>query len=167
MVMCNRKLNRLKNYDYTNNGYYFVTICTKYHVSYFGKIIDGRMILNPNGDIMNHCWLDLLNHYPNCQLDEYIIMPNHFHGIIIIDNDNVGNGLKPFPTKEQHGLSEFIRAFKTFSSRRINERYPIKRFQWQKSFHDHIIRNNKSLHQIRRYIIENPIEWDRDEYNPI
>jgi REP element-mobilizing transposase RayT len=93
-------------------------------------------------------------------------MPNHVHGIIVIDNENVvGNGLKPFPT---HGLSEIIRGFKTFSSRKINEEIEIdNKFQWQKSFYDHIIRDERSLDLIREYVQNNPLRWDLDRENPL
>jgi hypothetical protein len=91
-------------------------------------------------------------------------MPNHIHGIIVILNNNtVGNGLKPFPT---HGLSEMIRGFKTFSSRKINEEIKNdNKFQWQKSFYDHVIRNEKSLHNLRHYITFNSLKWELDIEN--
>jgi putative transposase len=153
-----RKPNRLKYYDYANNGYYFVTICTKNRFPAFGEVVDKKMIYNRVAHIVENCWLDLPRHYKNCQLDEFVIMPDHFHGIIMIGDDcfenTQGNGYKPFPT---HNLSEIIRGFKTFSSKRINkEEIP---FQWQKSFYDHIIRNDKSLCNIRQYIYENPMRW--------
>ena len=161
----NRKLNRLKDYDYTRAGYYFVTVCVKDRIERFGDVKDGAMISNHWGGIVLDCWNDLPKHYSNLYLDEFVIMPNHVHGIMIIQNDEVGNGLKPFPTKN-HGLSEFVRAFKTFSSRRINEGLNGKgRFQWQKSFHDHIIRNEQDLTRIREYIVNNPLKWDEDVEN--
>ncbi|MBX3043464.1 MAG: hypothetical protein KIT33_05120 [Candidatus Kapabacteria bacterium] len=94
--MFNRKRNRLKDFDYSNDGYYFVTICTQNREEFFGKIKNGKMILNEYGAIVEKCWFDLPNHYKNCLLDEFIIMPNHIHGIVIIENYNVWNGLKPF-----------------------------------------------------------------------
>lgn len=123
------------------------------------------MDLNEWGGIVQTCWNDLPGHYANVKLDEHEVMPNHFHGIIVIDN--VGNGLKPFPTTaKRHGLSEIVRGFKTFSSRRINEKLTDgKRFQWQKSYYDHVIRNEKSLNQIREYIRNNPLKWETDPEN--
>jgi putative transposase len=156
----NRKIIRLKNYDYSTPGYYFVTVCVKNHSSFFGNIENGKMVLNAYGEIVKNCWQDLINHYRNCNLDEFIVMPNHFHGILVIEN--VGNGLKPFPT---HGLSEIIRGFKTFSSRKINELTDF-RFQWQKSFYEHVIRKNESLDKIREYIQNNPKQWELDTENP-
>ena len=166
------------------NGFYFVTICIKNRDDFFCKIENGKMFLNEFGEITKKCWLDLSNHYKNCLLDEFIIMPNHVHGIVTIENANVlmenglvgnglvgnglvvGNGLKPFPTVTKiHGLSEIIRGFKTFSAKNINLLLGEKIFQWQKSFYDHIIRDEKSLNNIRQYIINNPANWYLDENN--
>jgi len=163
--MRERKRIRLKSYDYSQDGYYFVTICAENRKEWFGKVEKGEMILNQYGKIANQCWDDLPNHYLNCSLDIFVIMPNHIHGIIVINNDNtVGNGLKPFPT---HGLSEMIRGFKTFSSRKINEEIKNdNKFQWQKSFYDHVIRNETELYRIRDCIKNDPLEWDLDRENP-
>ena len=104
---------RLKGFDYAKAGNYFITICTKNRKPLFAEIIDEKIKLSETGKIVSDCWSDLPNHYPNIILDEFIVMPNHIHGIIIIRNGS-GNNLN-------HGLSEFVRAFKSFSSRRINE----------------------------------------------
>ena len=87
-----------------------------------------------------------------------MVMPNHFHGIIVINN--VGTGFKPVPT--EHGLSEIVRGFKTFSSRKINHLNPSLNFSWQRSFYDHIIRTEKTLGKIREYITNNPLRWEFD-----
>jgi REP element-mobilizing transposase RayT len=158
----------LKSYDYSQDGYYFVTICAENRKEWFGKVEKGEMILNQYGKIANQCWDDLPNHYLNCSLDSFVVMLNHIHGIIVIINKDVtivGNGLKPFPT---HGLSEMIRGFKTFSSRKINEEIKNdNKFQWQKSFYDHVIRNETELYRIRDYIKNNPLKWDLDRENPL
>jgi REP element-mobilizing transposase RayT len=154
--MKNRKRNRLSEFDYSSDGYYFITTCVKNRKNYFGIIENNKMILNKYGKIVMNCWLDLPRHYLNCKLDEFIIMPNHFHGIIFIENNE--KDLK------KHNISEFIRAFKTFSSRKINYLLNGEKFQWQKSFYDNIIRNEKSLTEIRNYIIHNPLNWKDDEY---
>src|SRR3989344_8306662 len=80
----NRKLNRWPGYDYSQSGLYFITIITKNRIEWFGRVDNGEMVLNQYGRIVRDCWLDLPNHYSNCQLDEFVIMPNHVHGIIII-----------------------------------------------------------------------------------
>jgi REP element-mobilizing transposase RayT len=163
--MLQRKPTRLHGFNYANNGYYFVTICVKNRKAYFGNVVDRQMILNQLGEIIESSWLDLINHYNNCLLDEYIIMPNHMHGIVVINNQCVGEGFKPSPTDRKiYSLFEIIRGFKTFSSRRMHELY-TKEFQWQRSFYDHIIRNETSLNSIRNYIRYNPYKWDIDEYN--
>ena len=168
----NRQPNRLKKYDYSKEGFYFVTICTKNRENFFGHIENQTVILNEYGNIIKMCWFDLPNHYQNCILNEFIIMPNHIHGIIVIDN--VGTGLKPVLTNpvpnsvvkhKNHGLSEIVRGFKTFSSRKINHLLKNKKFQWQRSFYDHIIRNEKALLKIRQYIAQNPLKWDLDIEN--
>ena len=98
-------------------------------------------------------------------------MPNHIHGILIIDNLNKREGYKTSSTDKSYSLSEIIRGFKTFSSKQINQLKNDKptlqqnKFKWQRSFHDHIIRNDKSLHKIREYIINNPTTWEKDENN--
>jgi REP element-mobilizing transposase RayT len=162
--MRERKQIRLRDYDYSKSGYYFITICTKNREEWFGKVENEVMILNHYGKIVNQCWGDLPNHYLNCSLDTFVVMLNHIHGIIVIRNDNtVGNGFKPFPT---YGLSEMIRGFKTFSSRKINEKIRNEnKFEWQKSFYDHVIRNEKSLHNLRNYITFNVSKWELDIEN--
>jgi len=112
-----RRSIRLRGYDYSQAGAYFVTICTQNRKCLFGEIVGVEMQLNDAGKILQMTWDALPNHYPHIELDECVVMPNHFHSIIILAN--VGAGLKPAPTR--HGLPEIVRALKTFSSRRINE----------------------------------------------
>lgn len=172
---------RLKNHDYSENGYYFVTVCVKNREYLFGEIENGSMKINEYGTIVKKCWDDLGNHYENLQLGEFVIMPNHVHGIMIIDNDipietgykQKETGYKPVSTKtkkkmmiKKHGISEFVRAFKTFSSRRINklrnaQSVPV----WQTRYYDHIIQNEKELSEICDYINNNPLKWEEDELN--
>ncbi|PXY44613.1 transposase [Flavobacterium hydrophilum] len=181
---------RAKWWNYDNPGDYFITICTKNRDPLFGYIKDGEMILNEYGQIILDCWLDLPNHYDNIILGEFQIMPNHIHcivgvndsKIIIPDSDDVETGLKPVctepvctagnmadnfvienPNKKNHGVFEFIRALKSFSSRKINERRNSRGVSnWQERFHDHIIRNEAEYDRIRNYIINNPKKWDED-----
>ena len=172
---------RLKGWDYSKNGYYFITVCIKNRICLLGDIIGDSMKLNEYGTIVNNCWFDLPNHYPNIKLDAFCIMPNHIHCIIEIDNGGtiVDSGLKPestipttsFPVPptiiKRHGLFEFVRALKTFSARRINElRKSVGETVWQSRFYDHIIRNDESLKRIRNYIVNNPKSWHDDKlYN--
>jgi len=169
-----RRSIRLKDYDYSQPGAYFITVRTVNLECIFGRISNGAMRLNMYGKIVRKCWDDLPNHYLNVKLDVFVIMPDHVHGIIFIENDPdyyVGAGFKPAPTKEtkpkKHGLPEIIRAFKTFSSRRINKRRnTVGSPVWQRGFYDHVIRNEQDLNRIRDYIINNPLRWHLDKYNP-
>ncbi|TSC52107.1 MAG: transposase [Parcubacteria group bacterium LiPW_72] len=161
---------RLQEYDYSMEGAYFVTICTKNKKMSLGYIVRGQFRNTPQSKIIQKCWLDLPKHYPNCVLDEFVIMPNHVHSIIIINNPTVETGLKPVSTavNSRHSLSEMVRAFKTFSAREINilqatQGQPF----WQSRFYDHIIRNNYELNRIRQYIIDNPSNWEKDRNNNV
>jgi REP element-mobilizing transposase RayT len=89
---------RLKGWDYARDGYYFITVCIKNRVCLLGDVVDGTMKLNEYGKIVKDCWFDLPNHYSNIKLDAFCIMPNHIHGIIIINNGNVDTGFKPVST---------------------------------------------------------------------
>ncbi|HRY60267.1 MAG TPA: transposase [Patescibacteria group bacterium] len=165
----NRKSIRLKEYDYSEPGDYFVTICTQNRECLFGEIVDGKMILNEMGLIVNDCWNDLENHYPGIYLDIFTIMPNHIHFILTIlcDDHIVGAGLKPAPTGKRYQLFEIIRGFKTFSARKINKMKntsgnPV----WQRNYYEHIVRNEQSYDEIYSYIESNSQTWDRDRNNP-
>ena|SRR3990172_5802371 len=165
---------RLKKYDYTQAGAYFITICTQDHGRLLGEIKDTRMLINASGDIMQQCWYDLPTHYPGLELDVLGVMPDHIHGILVLDNARMGfnfrAGFKPAPTMitipKPHGLSEIVRGFKTFSARRINRICETAgvRF-WQRSYYEHVIRNQKELNRIREYIIYNPLRWSLDHEN--
>ncbi len=157
-----RKKNRLRGHDYSQNGYYFVTTCVQRMNCVFGDVIDSEMRLNELGGIVEKCLLYLHNHYKNCKILCYAVMPNHVHAIVFIDNANVETGLKPVPTKN-HSLSELIRGFKTFSSKQIHELGNYD-FKWQRSFHDHIIRGDAEYERISEYICNNPLNWEDDNY---
>jgi len=166
--MRERKLNRLSGYDYSTTGSYFVTICIKNRECLFGEILDGEMKLNETGKIADEQWKWLFQQYKYIQMDEYVIMPNHFHGIIhIVD---VGNGRDRSlqygdnPQRKIKPIPELIGAFKTTSSKLIH-RNGNTEFQWQKSYHDRIIRNDRELYRIQKYISNNPKNWNRDKEN--
>jgi putative transposase len=168
-----RKRTREPGIDYSRPGFYFVTICTKQKEEILGKVVGDSIELNDYGRIVEECWLDLPNHYRCCRLHEFMVMPNHVHGIIeIVSVEIVGAGLRPARLDKTAGscshptsLSEIIRAFKSFSSRAINQKYPDGLFQWQRSFHDRVIRDKGELTAIARYIIDNPRHWSKDEEN--
>jgi putative transposase len=174
MVGRNRRSIRLRRYDYSSAGAYFVTICTKDRECLFGKVVEGEMRMNTWGDIVRACWDNLSRHYGRVVTDAFVVMPNHVHGIIMITddrNDNVGTGLKPAPTSnhtKRHGLSEIVRAFKTFSARRINESRGIRAVPvWQRNYYERVVRNADEMNRIRQYVAANPAHWTDDENNPM
>ncbi len=157
----------MKGYDYSWPGAYFITICTYHRESIFGDVVNDKMILSEYGYDVGYVWYDLPNHNFNIELDRFVVMPNHIHGIIMIKDMNVGIGSEPVPTKKQHGLPEIIRQLKTFSAKRINKkRNTIGWFVWQRNYYEHIVRNENELNQIREYVINNPFKWGMDRNNP-
>ena len=180
---------RLKGYDYSQPGSYFITICTKNEAPLFGEISNHKIILSSAGKIANKCWLETEKHFKNIKLDQFIFMPDHFHAIIHITNPAPRRGLinqtlppgqktlniphKTTPSDEQwilmknpkQVLGKIIRYFKGKSAKLIREK-GYDYFQWQRNYHDHIIRNKKELQKIREYIIENPVKWTVDKENP-
>ncbi len=175
--MLQRKRNRLKEFDYSQTGYYFITICTDGMIEYFGNIQNSEMQLNTYGNIVLNKLKELSNRYSYTELDEFVIMPNHVHVIMIIDNFSVGVGtaLEPSDNKlnvngtgrdlslqkqiKTKSLSELIGVFKTTSSKEIHQMGLIN-FKWQRSFYDRVVRNEKELYQIRKYIRQNPLKWE-------
>lgn len=159
-----RKPIRLKQCDYPSQGYYHITICTYNYQEIFGKIENNKMVLNQCGKIAKGAWLDLPNHHKHIKLDEFVIMPNHIHGII---NTVVGAGpAQPFTKyKNTNYISVTIGSYKSSVSRQINKLNDIS-FKWQRSFHEQIIRtSNLSLYNTREYIINNPENWELDKNN--
>jgi putative transposase len=166
-----RRSIRLKGYDYSLPGGYFVTALSFHQKPVFGSIKNGLFKANINGNIVRKCWHELDKHYRSINLDAFVVMPNHIHGVIFIEDTrvftrhNAGAGLRPALTILPE-LSETIRAFKSFSARRINENRktpgtPV----WQRNYYEHIIRNDKELNDIRQYMDANVINWDKDTDN--
>jgi len=147
---------RLKGYDYRSPGAYYITIVTKNRKCYFGHIDKVEMILNEFGKIANDFWKEIPLHFSNAILDEYIVMPNHVHGIIIL----IEISLLDTKTKKPQPLGVIINQFKRACTIEIRK-YNFS-FGWQSRFHDHIIRNEESLNRIRQYIINNPKNWKSD-----
>ncbi len=162
-----RRSIRLQSYDYRSNGAYFVTICTHQRECMLGEIAADVFSLSGYGEIVAEVWCDLPDHYPNVELDAFVVMPNHIHAVIVII-DTVGAELSSAPTRAKHNpLSEIVRGFKAFSARRINElRNSPGNPVWQRNYYDHIVRSEKSLNAIREYILFNPARWASDRENP-
>jgi REP element-mobilizing transposase RayT len=179
-----RKSIRLHGYDYSQPGGYFITVCINDRTQrLFGDVQNGAMALNEMGEYVRQYWLDIPNHFPNTKLDEYVIMPNHVHGIItIIDPGGITPPLQQkCKTEIQYGRDDraptekptkkptvgmMMAYFKYQSTTRINAKPPgIIQKIWQRGYFDHIVRNRKSLFFIRKYIQNNPINWERDKDN--
>jgi len=177
----NRHSLRLREYDYGATGTYFVTVCTKDRLSLFGEIDDGKMVLNALGAIVAACWSDLLHHFPNIQLDCFIVMPNHVHGLIEITDERSENPVgaqhaAPVPSAPMHhlgrnvqpgSLGSIVRSFKAASTRRINllSGAPGATI-WQRNYYEHVVREESELQRVREYIVNNPARWAEDEENP-
>ena len=160
---------RLENWDYSIPWWYYITICTRGMKCWFGDIKNGKMELNKYGKIASKHFEKIPNHFKSVEIDYYVIMPNHVHGIIII-NDTVETrdrvslqNNKKFGKPLKNSLPVIINQYKGSVTRRIRKSgFPS--FQWQARFYDHIIRNERDLYRIRTYIKNNPLKWAVDEY---
>jgi putative transposase len=147
---------RLNGYDYSTSGAYFITICTYEREHLFGDIANEAIELNTFGDIARSHWQQLSQYHPNIIVDESIVMPNHLHGIIILE----------LSTDYKKSISEIIRGFKTFSAKAINKERGLRCVPvWQRNYYDRIIRNELELEHVRQYIINNSQNWDADKNN--
>jgi putative transposase len=167
-MLHHRRSLRLSGYDYAQVGAYFITVCVNKRQVLLGTIVNNQMQLNQNGKIVKNSWTWLSHAYDHVDLDEWIVMPNHFHGIIII-SANCRGGSRTAPTGESKmkPLGRLLGAFKTISTKQINficktSGVPF----WQRNFYEHVIRDDHSLNRIREYIITNPLRWDLDRENP-
>jgi len=182
-----RKSNRLKGYDYSQSGMYYITICTRDRENLLSKIeINGGVGLAPTlnnaaksvltriGEIVDRNWTEIPDHFPNIVLDEYVIMPNHFHGILIVksgDRENAVPERAPASDAPPLSLGSIIGSFKSrcvvenlkhIKENGLDETGKI----WQRNYHDQIIRNEDDLKRFRKYIRDNPKNWLNDENNP-
>ena len=169
MVYSVKKRYRLLDYDYSSTGFYFVTICTKNKARHFGDIIKEKISLSNIGEMTKKYWLSIPDRFDNAILDEWVIMPNHIHGINIIMNDEKKNAPRRVPTGMRplvkSSLSSIINHFKGNVKKWCNKN-GFNYFTWQPRFYDHIIRNEKSLRTIQEYIVNNPLKWELDKNNP-
>lgn len=168
---------RLKGFDYSQASAYFVTVCAWNRECLFGEVVDGGMRLNESGIIIQDIWNTTQNHFENIELDEFTIMPNHCHGIIVINrrgevsspdsgkSENKKGGVSP-PLRK-NTLGQIVAYFKYQSSKRINQiRNTPGNPVWQRNYYEHVIRNEKELNHIREYISNNPLQWALDNENP-
>jgi REP element-mobilizing transposase RayT len=171
---------RLKNWDYGSNGAYFITICTQNREHFFGEIINGQMLLNATGQTAEKFWTEIPEHFPFIELGNFVVMPNHVHGILIIDKPD--NGLivetpklgvstgNDSATNKTGGKNEnwkpatigvIINQYKRMVT--IQARKSFAGFGWQSRFYDHIIRDAPSFETIQDYISNNPNNWEKDK----
>ena len=196
---------RCPNWDYSSNAAYFITICTQNRENYFGEIISQKMQLSQMGVIADILWHEIKNHAKNVDLDAFVVMPNHIHGILILNGENNNikktnnysvetlhatslrnnttslenatspdnnttslNDTTPLPNENMSkispkpgSVSTIIRSYKSAVTKHANRLGYT--FAWKSRFHDHIIRNHRSFQQIREYIINNPVQWNKDK----
>ena len=193
--MHNRRSIRFKGYDYTQAGLYFITICCQNRACLFGEIENGKMMLNDAGAIANDCWLNIPNHFPNAILHEYVIMPNHVHGIIELVGANNHSPVSELhsPVSKLHSpknkknnnsvigdnraknvsplrspsktVGSVVRGFKIGVTKWMRQNTDTF-YIWQRNYWEHIIRDDISYENISQYIINNPTKWNNDKLNP-
>jgi len=167
-----RRSIRLKEYDYSSAGAYFITICTYNKECIFGNVTNSEMQPNEYGMIVENEWVKTAEIRSNIIIDKYIVMPNHVHGIIIIlddgrDTEHRVLTFEQFGRPTSNSIPTIIRSFKAVTKKRINEiRKSYGKTVWQSRFYEHIIRNKDELDKIRQYIINNPLQWEFDKENP-
>ncbi len=181
-----RRSIRLKGYDYTQPGAYFVTICTYERGCLFGNVVEGKMALNPFGRVAATYWARIPRHFPYIELGAWVVMPNHIHGILIITDvtNDVEEPLPPFavegvdvnslaPSKPplvgalSGSLGAVIGNYKSVTARRINTmRHISDGLVWQRNYWEHIIRTPESHIKIEDYIANNPASWQEDQLHP-
>ena len=166
-----RKHLRVLGFDYRENCAYFVTICTGQRRCIFGEIVDAKLCPTQRALISAQCWLDIPNHHPFVELDAYIIMPNHLHGVLnFVANPVAATPASPLVPKahgpSSNSLGSVVGSFKSAVTRKINKLRPgTGTGIWQPNYYEHIIRNDSSLERIRDYIDANPARWNSDEEN--
>jgi REP element-mobilizing transposase RayT len=189
--MHHRRSIRLKDYDYRQNGAYFVTICSHERLCLFGAVADGEMALNEWGGIIQACWNEIPAHYPMVELDGFVVMPNHVHGIVVITggddvnrrgmiyhaptnanaptntnaptNANAPTNTRAFSKPIANSLSSMMGTFKAAVTRHIRRLMDAPDHPiWQRNYYEHIIRNEQALNTVRAYVVNNPAKWAED-----
>lgn len=184
----NRHSVRLKNYDYSQTGAYFVTVCAQDKKCVFGKIENHELILNDAGIMVYNTFKEIPEHYAGIDIDEFIIMPNHIHAIIIIntvgadprvcpeshiclDTMKLGQAQGPAPTNKLK-LSDIVQRVKSLTTKKYIENVKQNNWKsfnkrlWQRNYYEHVIRDEEDLNKIREYIIYNYLKWVEDDENP-
>ena len=169
----NRQSTRIKGFDYSSEGYYFITLNTQNREHLFGEIKNKRMYLNEAGRIAAKCWQEIPNHFPDAKIDEFVIMPDHTHGLIEIVSPDESCPYHTLLRSKNRALAEFkspsrtigsiVRGFKIGVTKWLRnnhpDEFPANRKIWQRNYHDSLILNSESLKKVRTYIKYNPRNW--------
>ena len=161
-----RKDIRIPEFDYSQPGAFFVTIVTKDRKTLFGHVDNGKMVLNNVGKLAEEVWLALPTHFPNVELGEWVIMPNHIHGIISINVEATHASPLPRISKgpAPGSIGAIIGSFKSAVTKRVHQiSKNTNNNLWQRNYYEHIIRNKRDYQAIYDYIIANPLNWEKDE----
>lgn len=175
---------RLKAHDYSQPGAYFVTVCTQNRECAFGKILNAEMILNDAGRMVQGVWDELPVRYPGVQIDSFVIMPNHIHGIILLTGSTHRRGESRIrPNKGDHKdrpygtlpgtIGRVMQGFKSITTRkyiigaRDNGWPPFEKRLWQRNYYERVVRDDSEMHRVREYVTGNPARWLEDEENPV
>lgn len=169
-------------WDYASNAAYFVTICVEGRVHVFGRVVNGGMKLSPLGQWADDCWQAIPDHFPFVELGEYVVMPNHVHGVVVInktadtdvETQNAVSvetqdfaSLPPQPRNkfgpQSKNLASIVRGYKIGVTKYARQNNLP--FAWQARYHDHVIRNAGEWERISKYIVANPLKWENDEFN--
>jgi len=162
-----RQSTRLRGYDYAKAGLYFITICCHNRLCLFGDVVGGMMILNDAGKNADDCWMEIPAHFPNVTLHEYVIMPNHVHGIIELIGGGVGvkniSPLHRHPRSPSKTIGSIVRGYKIGVTKWFRNNTDVQNV-WQRNYYDHIIRDENSFEKISAYIRNNPSKWDDNKF---
>ena len=167
-----RRSLRLPRFDYTQQGAYFVTVCTRNRACLFGEILNGEMQLNDIGRVAHRTWEEISTHFPQVERDAWVVMPNHVHGIIVIVGPPAGathaSPLQRPSGPPKRSIGAIVGSYKSAVSKRINTMRGTPGVSvWQRNYYEHVIRTESALHRIRHYITDNPARWSEDPENPI
>ena len=167
-----RRSIRLQGYDYTQSGAYFVTIVVQDRLCLFGSVVDQEMRKNEVGKMVRRVWERLPDRFPCIQLDASVVMPNHIHGIMVIDQPVGAPNPARATTRVAPTLGAVVGAYKSLTTRAYIEGVsagvwpPFRKRLWQRNYYEHVVRNDASLGELRQYILDNPARWAFDRENP-
>ncbi|RVT39549.1 transposase [Rheinheimera sediminis] len=156
-VLPQRRTGRLKNFDYSNNGFYFITLCCYRRFLLFGDIVDQQMQTNALGCVVALEWQKVPERFPAVELHPWVLMPNHFHAILALSNE---------PGKKRTTLGSVVGSFKSLSQKAIRGEFGQNTpHLWQRGYYDHVIRNDEAYQHIANYVQTNPQRWQADYFN--